>query len=274
MPETPPEAADTVSFVPRDALRTALRGWWLVAAAVVLGGMLGMLFSALQPPLFVSDFSFPTSIDEVNSGEMAQFERDLAMETVGGILYNPDLFARVAKEAGRQGLSIDGAGVKNSALVERRIGTWWVHVYGKNAQDSLTLASIWRELAAADIDDARVHALAADRYYRQQISLEACLAESASAEPSAGLCGSNEFLSIQEQLAQTTQNIAKERAASRAMPGMVLVDTSLKEILPARPVLYNRNQVVAAGMLIGLVAGIWLAQAGLADRLRAGRRER
>ena len=260
-PDTQPPA-DSDSFTARDVLTSALRGWWLLATAIVVGALAALAVNAFLPTVYETGFSILTSIDFTNSGEMTQFDEDLAMESVGQILSSPDLYAHIAAQAAKEGLAIDPAALKSAATVERRLGTWRVRLRGSDARKIEALARIWLSLGTADLTAAHTHALTADGLLRKQLSLEACLAQSAAALPSSGGCAPSGVKDLQAELASAALLISQERIAARALSSAVVFDVFPQEVAPAAAVEFKRGQMAAAGGLIGFVLGIWALQAG------------
>ena len=272
MATIPDSSINSTTFTAREVLLAALRGWWLLAAAIVVGALAALAVNFFQPTVYETGFSILTSIDFTNSGEMTQFEEDLAMETVGGILSSPDLYARIAAQAVQDGITIDPGGLRSMSTIERRLGTWQVHLRGSDPRKIEALAAIWLKLGSADLTAAHAHALTADGLLRKQLSLEACLTQSAANLPSAGGCTPAGVKALQAELAAATPLISQERIAARGLASAVVFDIFPKNVLPAVAVQFKRAQTAAAGGLIGFVIAFWVVQTGLPDALARRRR--
>jgi hypothetical protein len=270
MPIQSGQPPDPTAFTLQDVFAAALRGWWLLIAAVLAGALAALLVTFVQPPVYETSFSVLTTIDFTNSGEMTQFDEDLAMESVGGILSSPDLYARISAQAAQQGLQINPAWLKSSATVERRLGTWQVRLRGSDPRKIEAVARIWLKLGTGDLKAAAAHALSADGLMRKQLSLEACLAQSAAALPSSGQCAPGGLKTLQAELAASAQGIAGERIAARGLSSALIFDAFQKEPSAAQAVQFKRGQMVAAGALIGFVLAVWALQTGLPATLAAG----
>jgi hypothetical protein len=250
-----------------DVLTTALRGWWLLAVFALLGALVGLGIYQLEPPVYETGFTVLTSIDLTNTGEQTQFEEDLGMEAVGQVIASPNLYERVSAAALLEGLAVDSRGFGASATLERRMGTWRTRLRGSNPQSIERIAAIWQKLAIADLLSAYQHARTADGLQRKQLSLEACLNQSAFTEPSTGLCTPTTLRTLQAQLRASARLIAEERAASRGLTSGIVVDATPQPVFTAVQVQNKRGQMTVAGGLIGLILGFWVVQSGLAARL-------
>jgi len=251
-----PNAAPEMLQV-EDILSAAVRGWWLLALFALLGGLAGLGINLLQPVVYESGFTILSTIDLGNTGEMSQFEEDLGMEAIGQVISHPLLYQRVTAAAAKQGLPVGTVDLSRQASFERRMGTWRARLRGSDPRALEQVAAVWREMALADLLDAHEHALTVDGLLRKQQSLEACLNQLPFTEPSAGLCGPLSLRALQAQLRASARVIAEERAASRGLISAVIIDASPQPVVPAAPVLYRRGQMALAGLLIGLLLGVW-----------------
>lgn len=263
-------------LLPSDTLpsifQRALRNWWLVALGFILGGAAALGAGALRPPQYESRFEILNSIDFTISGELTQFEEDLAMEVVGVILGKPAMRERVAAAAQTEGIPVDGLWLRDHASVERRLGTWIVRVRAGNPAQAERLAEIWRGFGVEELIAARKHALIADGLRRRQQSLEECLSRAAAAEPSQGLCVPQNLTALQTQLAEAGALIAAERASAQGLSSALLFGEFPTRPQTAQKVLYGRAEQTAAGAGIGLILGIWAAQADWVEKLRRRKR--
>lgn len=272
LPEPGQAPSQPSVLVPRDALRTALRAWWVVVLTMILGGLAGLGAHSLLPVVYESHFDIQVNADLTNTGEMSQYEEDVAYEIVAGIFYLAPMPTRIAEALSQAGTATDPVQVYDAMTYERRVGTWRFRMRASTPQRAEELARTWLKLGGADLEAARSHALVADALLRKQLSLEACLAQSAASLPSQGECGPGDAKTLQTQLAESSKLLSDERTASRGLSSGILISPLPGAVSPAQAVLNQRGLTVGAGALAGLVLGLWLAQSGLAERLLRGRR--
>jgi len=260
------------TWVPADAVSRASRVWWLVALCFIVGAAGGLLVHALRPSEYESSFSIPVGIDFTNTGELTQYELDVAYEFAGQILFKPAMRERVAAAARQEGIPIDALWLRDKSTVERRLEIWRVRVRAGSPAEAERLASIWLGFAEEELRTARLHALVADGLKKQQLSLEECLARAASAEPSQGVCVPQDLKELQARLGEAGALLAQERALSQGLSSGIVFGEFPSAPEPARLALYDRAEQALAGGLIGLILGVWAAQAAWAEKLARRRR--
>ncbi len=249
-------------FVPRDIGLTALRRWWVIALAVVLGGLAGLAFHALRPTVYEARFEVLLSLDQVGSGELERLEEDSALDAAGLILGGPETIQQVSQAARQAGLDVSPAELTTMATVERRRSTWMVRLRDTNPDRVERLSSLWLKTGFAALEEAYEHSLQADGLKRYMTSLENCLARAGHASPAEGLCGGGNLVALQEELRRAGELLAQEQSGARGLVSFVIVGSAEKALTPPEPVAYGRGSSVLAGALIGLVMGLWLSQTG------------
>jgi hypothetical protein len=264
-PAMQPEYPGGMGLSPREIFLSSLRGWWLVALLIVVGGLAGLLVHSLRPVVYEADFTLLTGIDQTTVGVMTQYEEDVMMEAVGEVLYSPSTIQQVANAAQQKGITVDAASLRANSSIERQLSTWRVKVRSADPRSAEQLAGIWQDVGYAVLVEAYHHAILADALARYMDSLEGCLARAVTSEPSAGLCGFRGLEAVEAEMSRTGAQLAQERLASRALSSGLLLDKAEKGLLPAHQVEFQRNQLVLVGGLLGLIAGIWAAQTPLRD---------
>ncbi|MBN1370808.1 MAG: hypothetical protein JW987_02520 [Anaerolineaceae bacterium] len=250
----------SAEFVPRDMFVTALRRWWVIALAVLVGGLAGLGFHALRPTVFEARFDVLLGLDQVGSGELERFEEDAALDAAGLILGGPDTIRQVAEVARQEGLNVQPEDLARMASLERRRSTWMVRLRGTDAQQLEALASVWLRTGFSALEQAYEHALRADSASRTLASLEACLARTAHSSPAEGLCGAGNLVELQAEIQRTGELLAQEQQGARGLVSFVLVGSAEKAVVPAQAVANGRGALALAGALIGLALGMWVSQ--------------
>jgi hypothetical protein len=268
-PQVENQAGDISRIAPRDVLGNALHGWWAIVALALLGGLVGLGVHSLLPTVYESHFDIQVNADLTNLGEWTQYEQDVAYEIVAGIFYLPPMQNRIAQELGKNGISLDTSQVNQAMAYERRVGTWRFRMRANTSQAAEQLARIWLKLGSADLKAAQAHAILADSLKRKMLSIEACLAQSATNQPSAGLCGPGDAQTLQMQIAQTQKLVVEEQSASRGLNSGVLIGEVPLDVTPAQAVVNQRGMTVIAGALVGTLLAIWLVQSYFLQKMFA-----
>lgn len=264
-------AAITEGISPLLSLQNALRYWWILAALTALGALIGWAAHLTRPVLYESIRGLPIGFDYVSTGPMTQFEEDIAMEVVSGLLTAPDVIERTVARLNAVGLDLTPLTMRKMAIVERRLNVWELRIRAENPAAAEQIASTWMEEAHATISESYGHSVLADSLGRYARSLETCLARTAASEPASGLCSATNITNIQEELVKVGGEIVQEREASRGLfVGMRISDPEMI-VAAERPIRYGRAGFALGGALIGLLLGIVLVETGVIRRL-LGRR--
>jgi hypothetical protein len=268
-----PSIADENHFDALAALQAALRYWWFVFLLVIVGGGIGWLVTLARPPLYEAAGRFSANIDYVITGPLTQFEEDTALNGVGDVLYSNDVVQKVVDLAAAEGIHTSLVELKGLAVLERRFNVWDLRVRNTDPRAAEGLTNLWVEQGQAALLEGYQHAIRADHLNRYLVSLESCLSKIASSEPAAGQCSKSQFAQIQAEIQETGKALYQERLASRGLFAGVLIGPVDRSAAPAKVVIYNRNQVILAGCLIGFLLGVILVQVGVPGRWLAGRRK-
>lgn len=253
-------------YSPLDALNQALRFWWFLFVLIVIGGIGGYLFHQARPPVYEAIGYFNAGIDYVATGPLSQYDEDVALNTVSTLLLSKPVFDRVAEKAQAEGINLDRDSLMKMATIERKFTTFDLRIRSSDAQLALRIATLWVEQGQILINESYLHAVQADLLNRYINTLESCLGKSVSSEPSTAICTRYRFTDIQADLRDAGEAFIRERKASLGLFTGVLLGPAQQAVLSPKPVMYGRNQLVLAGIVVGLVAGVWLLHLGIPAR--------
>lgn len=264
LPETDPALIreDPEQLIPGAILSNAFRCWWVILVLTLVGGLLGLVFQRLNPPVYEATGRFSASIDYVLTGPLTQFEEDTALNKIGELISSKPVLDAVVEQASAEGLAVTWTDLHEMATIERRIDTWDLRIRHTDPAFAGRIANIWIEQGQAILLDSYQHALQTDSLNRYLRTLESCLAVTAASEPSHALCSRYRFSEIQADLAEAGQALYQERLASRGLFAALTIGPADAAVVGETPVLYRQNQLVLAGGLLGMLLGIGLVQFG------------
>lgn len=142
-------------FDPVASFEHLIRNWWKIVLTAVIGGLLGLTFSMLQPPMYESEVIFHTSIDftQINFENLvghygepvvwSQFEEDLALQVFQRVLkhqlgetffYSQTLDPSMEYETFRKDWQL-----------ERYLGQWVIRFRHTNPEIARDVVSFWAE---------------------------------------------------------------------------------------------------------------------------------
>jgi uncharacterized protein involved in exopolysaccharide biosynthesis len=249
-------------------LGATFRFWWVIVVLSVAGGLLGLLFHRLNPPVYEAAGRFSASIDLVLTGPLTQLEEDIALNAVGDLITSRPVLDSVVEQAGAEGIRLTRAELRRMATVERRVNAWDLRIRHTDPLMAGQVANIWIEQGQAALLESSQHALQAASLSRYLRTLEDCLAVAAASEPSHALCSRQRFRDIQADLQQAGEALSIERKASGSLFYGLTIGPPEAAVTSEKPVRFGQNRLVLAGAVLGLLLGIGFVQSGLPARWR------
>jgi len=253
------------SFSPREKALNFLAYWWVIAAAAILGGLIGLGVFSLKKPVFEAQATLTMGINFARTGILEQYDKDLALGTAAGIIYSTDVINRVITDAAGQGIQIDFATLVKSSTLERKAAQWILRVRHNDPGKAVYLTNHWLEVGFAALDEAYNHALAANSLLERIDSVEECL-ELVASNPVVPVCPYSTLPELQAEFSALSTEYLREQQASRALFPEMTYQVSQQAETPTEPVLYGRNNLVLAGLMIGFLVGIGLTSTALPGR--------
>ena len=250
-------------FIPLATLVYAFRYWWIAAALMVLGGLVGLMAHSIKPTLYESTAQFSIAVDFVSTGPMTQYDEDLAINTAGNIFISTEVLQIVTNQAGSEGINKSLEDLRAQISIERKFSLWTLRVRDEDPQVAFRLAQIWMEQGQALLLESYQHAVQADMLDRYIQSQTYCFERLGANQPIDGPCNSANFTTIQANLRDAGAALYQERTASRGLfAGLTLGPFNPPEAA-AQPVTFGRSQFVFLGGMLGLIIGILVIEIGV-----------
>lgn len=254
-------------FSPAAATRRVLHAWVWVAGFILIGGLLGWLIHSLRAPAYEGRTTLRMGFDYTRTGWPNEIEEDRAIEVAGFLFTSRPVLEKVSAAAATEGITISPDEFFRSLALERRSYTWLLRVRHSQPETAARLADLWLQTGLQTLEEASSHALQAEQLRRYMIGLEACLAQAGQVEPAGGICSIQSLAELQNELENTGAAYQQEKAASQGVSTMVLFGEGEPSTVPQTPALYGRAELMAAGMLFGLLLGIILTSAGVLKKI-------
>jgi hypothetical protein len=259
------------SFSPIDAFNRILNSWWWVFLFMLLGGAVGYGIHAFRPPEYESTAKISFNIDYTHSGQLSDVEEDQILGVAGDVIGSTAVLEKVVSAAQAQGISIDLPVLKQSVFQERKAYIWVMRVRQASPRQAAALAGLWGDAAYAALTDGRSHAQNAELLQRNLDGLVSCMQQSVSELPAQALC-TQDLPVIQDGIKQVGAKLQVEKSAGQGISSALEFTQPDKSGEQNSPVIYGRNQVVLAAVLIGFILGMWSVYLGFPGRLvRSGR---
>lgn len=248
------------------ALQTALRFWWLLALLAALGGLAGWLFAQTRPPLYEAVTNFSVGIDFVQTGNMTQFEEDVAINKIGDLLNSNLVVDQVVAQARAEGLVVDYQAIRRMTVAERKMNVLNLRVQSSDVALAERVAQVWVKVGWQVLRESYQHAVKAELLDRYLRGMETCLENAAAVEPAQPVCGNMNFAEVQKNLIDAGHTLNAERAASYGLFAGLRLGEEEAPVVSTSPVRYGQGETVLAGSLLGLLLGVITLQSGLLRR--------
>jgi len=246
-------------FHPRKLIHKYTNRWWLPALLMIIGGLLGLIFSYFSPPIYEGKAVFAVTIDYTRTGALSDIQEDQAMRDVGSLIDSTLVLQNTVQRANANGYSFTVEDFRAISMVEREEFRWSLRVRSKNPQQAAELTSMWAEEANGLLMDASKNALIADNLFRYLDSLETCLQRTAQLDSSVVPCTISNLPEILKEIEMTGEKAYQVKEASRGiMPALTAEMVEWGEI-PKEPVNQSRNAKILIGVMIGFIISFgWL----------------
>jgi len=140
---------------PLESFNHLLKHWWKLVMFAILGGLVGLAISFIQPSTYQSEATFHASIDftEINYENMVgeygdpliwtQYEEDLALQAVERVLLNRlDNAYEYAKTLDP---SLAKQTFKDNQQIQRYLAKWFLRYRHENPATAQAIVNYWAE---------------------------------------------------------------------------------------------------------------------------------
>jgi hypothetical protein len=244
-------------FIPVDIFLKIIKRWWVITGLMIIGGVFGWIISSLHSPLYESKAILSTSIDFVQSGYLTDIEEDQILNLIGDNLLSDEVLIELEDRLSISGYDFSEKELQSILFIERQGYNWTMRARNENASLAKEIVSKLSEVVEEQLNSYLYHATKAATIYRRISGLEKCLLQQVWVEPSSVLCSSVDSNEIRKTITIEQQEYLKEIQDSHGVDPAVRFQVTQQANDPNR-VAYSRNEMILAGMVIGLLIGIIL----------------
>ena len=265
-------------FSPYQTYQNTLHRWWQVVLCVILGGVIGLLLHLFYPTLYEAQSLLIASMNFPPNEYYSQFEEDYAFNVAAAHISPLAISGSLVPALQSQGFNITYEELIRHASVERKQSAWALRFQSPDSNLASAVVELWTDKAYEILVGYRDHAIQAQSYYSQLSFLNACYRYALISNTGTlnlppdyqGVCNYSSLERIHAEQAIIARLFAGEHRLSRGMNPYFVVDIPDTGGIQVYRTAYDRNLMVLAGALVGLVIGIWLTNLGIFDKGRRG----
>lgn len=257
---------------PRDSLEHALRYWWMIAVAMMIGGIVGWSIARFSAPVYEARAGYRVTLDEdavlaeaQKTNPSAELTYELTapyLTPVALVFYNPEVRSAVKELALEEGFDFPEDGFRSGQLnLDQRRSDWTIIVRHRDSETAAKLADLWVSTADGHLREARKQAALAESIKIHLALLSHCFLDSSLVD--GNQCAGTSFSDVEELQAQYQELDRQYQNALSASEGisiLVSFEPGVAAQPPIRPVFYNTGLLLLAGSLLGLIFGGVLVQ--------------
>lgn len=248
-----------------------LRKWWIIVVFTVAGGLVGVVFHYLQPPVYEAKTRLLVNMD-VMKYQLTSSEENRIMDAVSAIVNSLEVQESVVATARSSlGYPLTVEEFQRKATLERGRQVLEMSIRDRDPSFAATLVNLWTEIAYQRLNQAQEHAVAADQIQRQIDGWLACLPGYITPTPEPleqplsliptwnEKCKEYPPEDIEASILKLSNKLTLQRRYSLGLVPFLEFTHPEKASIPDKPALYDRGTVILGGIAIGLLVSIWLA---------------
>jgi hypothetical protein len=151
-----------------DVIQVLISRWPLLVISILVGGLMGLIFSFSRPPVYEASVFLQVSVDHGRALIPDDYTRLRAFDKVRLIFLADDTITQVLQkyshETGGTNSIQDVAEFRASIKLTQRQEGFQLFVYSSSPVEASSLANLWGEIALSEIREATRHALRAAEY--------------------------------------------------------------------------------------------------------------
>jgi len=244
------------------------RQWWIIAAAMILGALIGLGASYFFPPVYQATFTVTTNVQLSDIPELPEILVDNSLLHVGELVYDQDVLNRVIEAEKNQGISLSQLDLRQISSVERQITNTYIKIEWNDPQTAVQIANTWGNIYFTALKEGARQAAIAYELTKTQTILQDCLAGVEPASATQPLCGFSKS-ELEAQIAQTADQIATAQNLSLGLYSRLSVDAYEEAVIPASPIRSERGWLIGAGTTIGFIFALITIEVIFASRKRS-----
>ena len=219
---------------------------------MIIGGLSGLLFSHLNPPVYESSASFSVTIDYTQTGALTDIQEDQAMRGVGSVILSDEVFSQTLGQLESEyNLKINQPEFLDNSFLDREEFRWTLRYRDTNPNNAEAVTKTWAKTANTILQDALTHSLVSSVLLDNLNEMKMCLYDSGK-----GYCGFKDLETLTSTISKLSGRIQSEKVDSLGLFSALSVSLVNEGQIYPSLVSGQRNLLVISGALSGLILSI------------------
>jgi hypothetical protein len=256
-------------FSAEEIFHAATNFWWMILVCLVIGGLLGLLYSSLTEPLYEASATILLSVDRNRALVPDDITVYQANDRVRELILSDKTLQGVLERLGDQAESEfynSPATLREHLRIAQHEASFELYFYANKPKLAADGANDWAQSSLSALEDAFLHAVRAaefqDAIYESHCTLS--LQDDGAQERAVWVCSTGWTDKHTDSLPESLMN---EVMASRGILPFYSFALGREANEPNQPVLWSRSRFVIAGLglggLIGVLASVLIRERNL-----------
>jgi len=142
-------------FNPLEEFSKLFHHWWMVAICMMIGALIAYVYHISQPPVYEATTTIMATIDPQSfpfqdvREDLIQYNEDMALGTVEGVLRSPEVTQNLISAADAQGLQISPLDLREHSTIERKHAIWELRFRSADPVYAKSIVNLWMQIGYA-----------------------------------------------------------------------------------------------------------------------------
>jgi len=235
------------------------RRLWVVAVLTVVGGLVGLVFQIIKPPVYEARAEIAAIIDFKQTGLIEELEQDQLINVVVSLFQAPEIMSELNSRANQEGLYEGQLVHGDNIYTERKRSSLYLIARNQSAETAAAIANLWADISISLLTEAHTHAVLAQSLREYLQALETCPELTGIDLEQTSLCDGASLEEVNQQVQKVSAVISEETLLSKSIPAALSFDLVSDAEPAAEPVARERGLLITAGAVIGFFIGVLLS---------------
>jgi hypothetical protein len=230
--------------------------WYIHSVLMIIGGLCGLFYSQLNPPVYESNAVFSVIIDYTQTGALTDIQEDQALAGVGSILLSDQVIAHTVEQLFNETkLEMNQSDFINHSFIDREEFQWTLRYRDPDQNKAEKVIKTWAKTADSIIQEALTHSQASSALLDNLNEMKVCI-QKATSDIGQSSCGDSNLESLMNSISEISVQIQNEKVNSLGLFNAMSVSLVNEGNVNPSVVLGQRNLLVFSGIVIGLIVSI------------------